>query len=155
MSKLTIQNEMRAIDTKDRNWYNSLTDEEQSKYNKALWTQQRYVSSCKHDIKEFEEHYLEWTNELVNVHHNTLRHHPELQFKLLQAVGVGKSMFHQWINPPKGAQQSKLMSIFSEQHPHLNDEELEIVILQYTVAEITDLLDELGYKKSEIKKILK
>lgn len=155
MSKLSIKNEMRAIDTKDRKWYDSLTDEEREKYNKAIWTQQRYVSSCKHDIKDFEEHYLEWTNELVNVQHNTLRHHPQLQFQLLQAVGLGKSMFHQWLNPPKGAQVSKLVSIFSDQYPNLNDEELDILISQYSKEELTDLLDELGYKKAEIKKILK
>ena len=31
MSKLDIKSEMRAIDTKDRKWYDSLTDEEKSK----------------------------------------------------------------------------------------------------------------------------
>lgn len=155
MTQLSIKNEMRAIDTKNRGWYDSLTDEEREKYNKGIWTQQRYVSSCKHDIKEFEEHYLEWTNELVNVHHNTLRHHPQLQFQLMQAVGLGKSMFHQWINPPKGVQKNKLMSIFSEQYPHLNDDELALLMYQYTKDEVKDLLDELGYSKAEIKKIVK
>ena len=28
---------------------------------------------------------------------NALRHHPELQFKLMQAIGIGKQMFHPWI----------------------------------------------------------
>ena len=50
---------MRAIDTRDRNWYDSLTDEETVKYNKNMWTQQRFISSCK---GQFAEHYLEWTN---------------------------------------------------------------------------------------------
>ena len=155
MTKLSIKNEMRAIDTKDRNWYNSLTEEERTKYNKAIWTQQRYVSSCKHDITDFEEHYLEWTNELVNVHHNTLRHHPQLQFQLLQAVGIGKNMFHQWVNPPRGATKNKLETIFSEHYPSLNDDELAILMSQYTKPELKDFLDELGYTKAEIKKIVK
>ncbi len=155
MTQLSIKNEMRAIDTKDRNWYNGLDEEDRTKYNKALWTQQRYVSSIKHDITDFEEHYLEWTNELVNTHYNTLRHHPELQFKLMQVVGLGKPMYHQWIAPPKGVQQNKLMKIFSEVYPQYNDEELEIFILQHTVEDLTDTLEELGYEKKEIKKILK
>ena len=42
MSKLDIKNEMKAIDTKDRKWYNSLTDEEKSKL--SLWPLMRYTS---------------------------------------------------------------------------------------------------------------
>ena len=49
----------------------------------------RYTSSA--GDKNFTEHYLEWTNEVVNVHFNKLRQHPELQFKLLQLVGLGKA----------------------------------------------------------------
>ena len=57
----------------------------------------RYCSSVKNNVKDIEEHYLEFTNEIVNVHFNTLRHHPELQFKLMQAIGIGKQMYHPWI----------------------------------------------------------
>ena len=155
MTKLSIKNEMRAIDTKDRNWYGSLDDDDLKKYNKAIWTQQRYVSSIKHDITDFEEHYLEWTNELVNVHHNTLRHHPQLQYQLMQVVGLGKSMFHQWINPPKGVQQNKLTKTFSEIYPQYNDDELELFLAQHSKDELKDILEELGYDKKEIKKIVK
>jgi hypothetical protein len=153
MTKLTIKEEMRAIDTKDRDWYNSLTDEERKKL--GIWVMMRYVSTVKHDIKDFEEHYLEWTNELVNVHHNILRHHPQLQFQLLQAVGLGKSMFHQWIAPGKKGTDSKLYKIFKELYPQYNDDELELFTLQHTEHEITEILEELGYDKKEIKKIIK
>jgi len=155
MTQLSIKNEMRAIDTKNRTWYDSLDDDDKTKYNKALWTQQRYVSSIKHDITDFEEHYLEWTNELVNVHYNTLRHHPQLQFQLMQVVGLGKSMFHQWIAPPKGVQQNKLTKIFSENFPHMNDDELAIFISGHTKEELEDTLADFGLDKKEIKKILK
>lgn len=155
MTQLSIKNEMRAIDTKDRKWYDSLDEEDLKKYNKGMWTQQRYVSSIKHDISDFEEHYLEWTNELVNVHYNTLRHHPQLQFQLMQVVGLGKPMFHQWVAPPKGVQQNKLTKTFAEIYPQYNDEELEVFIAGHTKGELQDILEELGYDKKEIKKILK
>ena len=45
VGKLSIANEMRAIDTKNRNWYKTLDDEERVKYDKQLWIQQRWASS--------------------------------------------------------------------------------------------------------------
>lgn len=153
MTKLTIKEEMRAIDSKDRSWYNSLTEEEQKKL--GIWVLMRYTSSCKHDIKDFEEYYLEMVNDFVNVNFNSLAKHPQLQFQLLQLCGIGKPQFHPWIAPGKKGSDSKLMKIFKEQNPNLNDDEIDLLAMQYSVDEVEDMLDQLGYKKSEIKKILK
>lgn len=153
MSKLSIKEEMRSIDEKDRAWYDSLTDEEKKKL--GIWVLMRYLSNVKHDIKDFEEHYLNFTNELVNVHFNTLRHHPQLQYQLMQAIGIGISQFHPWIAPGKRGTESKLYKIIREQRPDLNDDEVDIYISMHTVEDITDMLEELGYDKKEIKKILK
>jgi hypothetical protein len=152
-NKLTIKEEMRSIDVKDRTWYNSLTDEEKKKV--GIWVLMRYASSVKHGIKDFEEHYLEWTNELVNVHFNTLRHHPELQYQLLQAVGLGKIQYHPWIAPGKKGTDKPLFKFFKEKHPEYNDDELAIFLLQYDKAEITDILEQYGLEKKDIKKLLK
>ena len=65
-AKLTIKNEMSAIDTKNRTWYNSPTDDEKKKV--GIWVLMRYCSSVKNNVKDIEEHYLEFTNEIVNVH---------------------------------------------------------------------------------------
>lgn len=153
MTKLTIKEEMRAIDSKDRAWYDSLTDEERKKL--GIWVLMRYTSNCKHDVKDIEEYYLEMTNDFVNVNFNTLAKHPQLQFQLLQLCGIGKAQFHPWIAPGKKGTESKLYKIFREQHPQLNDDEIEIIVSQYTEEEAVDMLDQLGYTKAEIKKILK
>ena len=116
MSKLDIKSEMKAIDTKDRSWYNSLTEEEKSKL--SLWPLMRYTSSA--GDKNFTEHYLEWTNEVVNVHFNKLRQHPELQFKLLQLVGLGKATFHPWIAPGKRGKKNKIQEWVVKNYSHLN-----------------------------------
>jgi len=150
---LTIKEEMSAIDTKNRSWYKSLKPEEQKKL--GIWVLMRYASSVKHNIKDFEEHYLEWTNELVNVHFNTLRHHPELQFQLLQAVGLGKAQFHPWVAPGKRGTDNSLFKFIKDKKPEYNDDELEIFIAQHTKEEITDMLEQYGLEKKEIKKLLK
>ena len=67
-AKLTIKNEMSAIDTKNRTWYGSPTDDEKKKV--GIWVLMRYPSSVKNNVKDIEEHYMEFTNEIVNVHFN-------------------------------------------------------------------------------------
>ena len=151
MSKLDIKNEMKAIDTKDRKWYNSLTDEEKSKL--SLWPLMRYTSS--EGDKNFKEHYLEWTNEVVNVHFNKLRQHPELQFKLLQLVGLGKPTFHPWIAPGKRGKKNKIHEWVIKNYSHLNDDEVDIFISTRTKEDFISLFEEYGMTKKEIKELLK
>jgi len=151
--KLSIKSEMTAIDTKDRSWYNSLSEDEKKKL--GIWILMRYTSSVKHDIKDFEEHYLEWTNELVNVHFNTLRHHPELQFKLLQALGLGKSMYHPWIAPGKKGTETKLFKFFKEHYVEYNDDEIILLLSQFPKDELKEKLEEFGLDNKSIKELMK
>lgn len=155
MSKLNIKSEMAAIDTRNRKWYDSLTEEEKEKYNKGIWTQQRFLSSS----KAFTAGYLEWTNELVNVHFNTLRYHPQLQFQLLQivagAAGNGKSQFHEWIAPGKKGTETKLFKFIKENHSHFNDDEVELFISLHDKDQMRSYLEEYGLEKKEITALLK
>ena len=65
-AKLTIKNEMSAIDTKNRTWY-GITDDEKKK-GWHLGANALIPSSVKNNVKDIEEHYMEFTNEIVNVH---------------------------------------------------------------------------------------
>ena len=115
----------------------------------------RYTSSTKHDIKDIEEHYLLYTNELVNVHFNTLRHHPQLQFQLLQALGLGKQMYHPWIAPGKKGTETKLFKFLKQHYDNYNDDELEMYISHHDKDELQELLQDFGLEKKEIKALLK
>lgn len=150
-NKLNIKEEMRGIDTKDRGWYDSLTEEEKKKL--GIWLLMRYTSSC--GDKMFTEHYLEWTNEVVNVHFNKLRKHPQLQHQLMQLVGLGKTTFHPWIAPGKAMKQSKIQKWVIENYNHLNDDEVEIFISTKTKDDFKELFEEYGYDKKQIKELLK
>lgn len=151
MSKLNIKEEMRAIDSKDRRWYNSLTEEEKSKL--GIWLLMRYTSNA--GEKMFQEHYLEWTNEVVNVHFNKLRKHPQLQWQLLQLVGLGKPTYHPWIAPGKAGKKNKLQKWVEENYPHLNDDEVDIFIGVRSKEDFIELFEEYGLDKKQIKDILK
>lgn len=151
MSKLNIKEEMRAIDAKDRRWYDSLTEEEKGKL--GMWLLMRYTSSA--GEKMFQEHYLEWTNEVVNVHFNKLRKHPQLQWQLLQLVGLGKPTYHPWIAPGKAGKVTKLQKWVQENYPHLNDDEVDIFIGVRNKEDFIELFEEYGLDKKQIKDILK
>lgn len=152
-AKLTIKNEMSAIDTKNRGWYASLTDEEKKKV--GIWVLMRYCSSVKNNILDIEEHYLEFTNELVNVHFNTLWHHPELQFKLMQALGIGKQMYHPWLAPGKKGTESALFKWFAEYYKEYNDDEILLLIQSMSKDELKDMFEQHNMEAKEIKKLLK
>ncbi len=150
---LTIKTEMQAIDTKNRTWYNSLTDEEKKSLN--IWVLTRYLSSVKHSIKDFETHYIEWTNELINTHSNILRTHPELQFKLMQVVGLGKAQFHPWLAPGKRGKDNKVLKWVKEHNLEWNDDECDLYISLTPKEEIQDLMLQHGMELKEVKKLFK
>lgn len=148
MSKLNIKEEMRSIDQKDRGWYDTLSDEEKKKI--GLWLLMRYTSNA---TGEDAEHYLEWTNEAVNVHFNTIRKHPQLQYLLMQLVGVGSTTYHPWLQPGKAQKKNKLQTWLTVQYPHLNDDEIDIMISSGPEP-LKALLREHGLKDKEIKDLI-
>ena len=151
-NKLTIKEEMRAIDQRDMGWWDTLTEEEQKKI--SPWVLMRYTSACDTNHDEIRDHYLTMTNALVNVHFNVLRHHPQLQHRLLQIVGIGKSQYHPWIAPGKRQKKNKVAEWLLELYPGLNDDELDI-LLQSDKKELKALAEETGMTDKQIKDLFK
>ena len=151
-NKLTIKEEMRAIDQRDVGWWDTLTEEEQKKI--SPWVLMRYTSACDTNHDEIRDHYLTMTNELVNVQFNTLRHHPQLQHRLLQIVGIGKSQYHPWIAPGKRQKKNKVAEWLLTLYPHLNDDEPDIM-LQSDKKELKALAERAGLTDKQIKEIFK
>ena len=151
-NKLTIKEEMRAIDQRDVGWWDSLTEEEQKKV--GIWILMRYTSACDSNHDQIRDHYLTMTNDLVNVQFNTLRHHPQLQHRLLQLVGIGKSQYHPWIPPGKRQKKNKVADWLIKLYPSINDDELDL-LLQRTKAELKALAEQTGMTDKDIKALFK
>ena len=73
MDKLSINNEMAVFDRKDRDFYNSLTDDERKKFSNYLMI--RYGSSVQ-GSRDLQEFYLIACNERLNKHFFTINRHP-------------------------------------------------------------------------------
>jgi len=152
VDKLSIASEMRAIDTKDRNWYKTLTDEERVKYDKQLWIQQRWASSVQGGNAV---QYLILVNDYSNVNFNLLAKHPELQLQSLQIAGVGKTQKHDWMPPGKKGKKNKLAEWLITQYPEYNDDEIALIAQNIDKKELKDIMEQQGMKPKEIKELLK
>jgi len=97
MDKLNIHNEMACFDRKDRDFYDSLTDEERKKFSNYLMI--RWGSSVQ-GSRDLQEFYLISTNERLNRHFFSLGRHPRLQWLMATMVSPGMGTHrHQWIAP--------------------------------------------------------
>jgi hypothetical protein len=135
--KLTIANEMRQFDRKNRNFYDELTDEEKKKFSNYLMI--RWGSAVE-GSRELQEFYVIACNERLNKHFFSVSKHPKLQW--LMATSVSPDMGtprHIWIAPKKkeaglSAKRRALMAIY----PHYKDDEIDVMCEITTQKEIDE-----------------
>jgi len=150
MDKLSIGNEMAQFDSKNREFFDELTDEERKKFSPFLMIRYGSSVSGSRDLQEF---YLIATNERLNKKFfavNTAQH-KKLQWLMATTVSPGLGNFrHNWIAPKKkepgaGSMRKQLMELF----PHLKDDEIDLLAQITTKKEIDIYLRELGQEKSK------
>jgi len=150
MDKLSIGNEMAQFDSKNRLFFDELTDEERKKFSPFLMIRYGSSVSGSQDLQEF---YLIATNERLNKKFfavNTAQH-KKLQWLMATAVSPGLGNFrHNWIAPKKkepgaGSMRKQLAELF----PHLKDDEIDLLAQITTKKELDSYLRELGQDKSK------
>ena len=116
MDKLSIHNEMARFDKKDRDFYQSLTDEERKKFSNYLMI--RWGSSVQ-GSRELQEFYVISTNERLNKHFFSVNRHPHLQWLMATSVSPGLgTQRHQWIAPKKkDASNNEIKKALMEMYP--------------------------------------
>ena len=148
MDKLSIGNEMAQFDSKNREFFDELTDEERKKFSPFLMIRYGSSVSGSRDLQEF---YLIATNERLNKKFfavNTAQH-KKLQWLMATTVSPGLGNFrHNWIAPRKkepgaGSMRKQLADLF----PHLKDDEIDLLAQITTKKEIDIYLRELGQEK--------
>ena len=122
---------MRCFDEKDRNFYDSLTDEERKKFSNYLMI--RWGSSV-HGSRELQEFYVVATNERLNKHFYAVNRHPKLQWLMATSVSPGMGVHrHQWIAPKKKESgSSDVKKTLMQLYPTMKMSDIE------TLAAITD-----------------
>ena len=138
-----------ALDTRNKTLYENLSEEEQKGF--SPWLVQRYLSSAESANNAIIEHYLIMTNDIVNVNASAVKD-PEMTWKLMSMVGIGKSLKHPYIAPGGGKRKKKnaFRSWLREQYPHLDDQELDIWISNLDKKSARDMLEQYHVKDKDI-----
>lgn len=126
---------MSQFDRKNREFYNSLTDEEKKKFSNFLMI--RYGSSVtgSADLQHF---YLVATNERLNKHFFAINRHPKLQWLCCTTVSPDMgTMRHNWIAPKKKeAGASGIKKQLAELYPNMKQDEIELMAMLNTKKDI-------------------
>jgi hypothetical protein len=124
--KLSISNEMSQFDRKNREFYDSLSDEEKKKFSNFLMI--RYGSSVT-GTTDLQHFYLVSTNERLNKHFFAINRHPKLQWLCATSVSPGLgTMRHNWIAPKKKeAGGAGIKKQIAELYPNMKQDEVELM----------------------------
>jgi hypothetical protein len=146
VDKLSIHNEMAQLDRKNRDFYDSLTDEERKKFSNYLMI--RWGSSVQ-GSRDLQEFYVVSTNERLNKHFFTVNRHPKLQW--LMATSISPDMGthrHQWISPKKkdGASNSTQKQL-SQLFPAMKSQDITALSTLVTKKELDQYTRNLGQEK--------
>ena len=144
--KLNIANEMRCLDSKDRTFYDSLTEEERKKFSTYLMI--RWGSSVV-GPSELQEYYLVACNERLNKHFFELSKHPELQWLLATTISPGMGTHrHQWIAPKKKEKgDNEIKKTLMDLYPTMKADEINMLSKMITKKELKELMKDLGNDK--------
>ena len=146
---IPLKDIMAAVDKKDRGFYNRLTAEQKKAF--SAWMMMRYCSSVQ---GRDAANYIYLTNELVNFQFMEVSKHPELQWLLLSACGVGKIQFHPYLKPPNAKKKkNKISEFLYGLYPHSKPEDIELMIKLNSNNELKALAYDYGYDDKTIKDI--
>jgi|TARA_B110000971_G_C20033920_1_gene513092 hypothetical protein len=146
---IPLKDIMAALDKRDRGFYNRLSPEQKKAF--SAWMMMRYASSVQ---GKDAAHYIYMTNELVNKDFSEVSKHPELQWLLLSAAGVGKIQFHPYLKPPNSKKKKdKVRTMLSEIYPHMKHDEIEILFTINTKDELKEFAKDHGHDDKSIKDI--
>jgi len=147
--QIPLKDIMAAIDKKDRGFYDRLTPEQKKAF--SAWMMMRYCSSVQ---GRDAANYIFMTNELVNYQFMEVSKHPELQWLLLSACGVGKVQFHPYLKPPNARKKkNKIFDFIYQTFPHMKAEDINHLINLNSKEELKQLAENHGYDDNTIKDI--
>lgn len=148
-AKLDINRELRAVDSRNYDFYSNLTDEEKKAFSPYILM--RYTSNVKLD-RDIQEWFVETTNEFVNKHHWVLsKEHKELLWKLFAATGTGINCYHPYLAAGKKTKTNKIENLLAEIYPAKKLEDIKLLASMMDEKDKQELFDGLGFDKKQRK----
>jgi hypothetical protein len=147
-TKLTIAEQMRAFDSRNRDFYDRLDTDQRKQYSSFMML--KYGANVE-GAPVLQEWYLRAHNERVNQNFFDIGTHPKLQWLLCTTVSPDMgNQRHYWLAPKKQSQ-TKAVKFLEKHFPLLNAYELEMLAEVNTHAQLVDMARSLGYDDRQIK----
>jgi len=151
---LSIGNEMTQFDRKNRNFYDSLTDDEKKKFSPYIMIRWGSLVGGNADLQAY---YVMSCNENLNKHFfdiNTTQH-KKLQWLLATTVSPGMGTHrHQWLALPKKGPTDKSGKFLRRLFPTLKDDDIALLSSLNTKDDLKQLALAHGMTEKEIKELL-
>lgn len=144
---LDIKSMMNAVDKRDKNWFERLSEEEKKLY--SPYMTMKWSASVKNPVYEYQMYYVKSINKYVNKHLWILsKNHKALLWKLTSMCGVGENQFHEWIYPKKKktSEKSKMKEL-QEYYPSMKQKDLDVLDAQLTTKQWNEIKKQHGAEK--------
>ncbi len=140
---LDIKQMMRAVDTRNKNWYKDLSDDDKKLYSPYMTL--KWTASVEHKDAAVQEFYVEEANENINKHLWTLsKNHKGLLWKLSAMCGSTFVLFHKWIYPKKKTTSKSKMKELQELYPNAKQADLDVLDARMSAKDLKELQKDHG-----------
>ncbi len=147
---LDIKRELRAVDQREYNFYDNLSDQEKKEFSPYILM--RYVANVQLNEPDIQEWYLERTNEFVNKNHWTLsKNHKALLWKLFASCGTGINCYHPYLKASSKEKAVKIEKLLLELYPAMKLDDIKLMAKMMTKEDKTELFDKMGFDKKQRK----
>jgi len=148
-AKLDIGRELGAVNQRNHEFYDNLTDEEKKAFSPYILM--RYVGNPQTDAETY-EFVIDRVNELVNKDHWTLsKNHKPLLWKLTASCGVGVNLKYTYLKLNPKEKVNKIEKLLAEIYPARKMDEIKLLASMMSKQDIEKLFDSLGFDKKQRK----
>ena len=158
-SGIKLADLFRAVNRKDRDWWERLSDEQRKKF--SSWLYSRYMSIVRHSNPDMHRYYVLSANKELNRDLSKLtKNHAKLIYLLMTTMANDFTRAdHQYIPPMKKNKADKKTNnkirVLSELHPGSKDSDIETLASVMSDTEFEELLVSHGWETKKIKAELK
>lgn len=148
-AKLDIGRELSAINNRNHDFYQNLSDEEKKSF--SPYVLMRYVSNPDVDPDTY-EYILDKVNNLVNINHWSLsKNNKDLLWKLFASCGTGMSVKYTYLKMNPKEKTNKIEKLLEDLYPAMKISDIKVLGSLMTENDKQDLFDKLGFDKKQRK----
>jgi hypothetical protein len=148
-AKLDIGKELRAVNSRNYDFYNNLTDEEKKAFSPYLLM--RFVGNPQSDSETY-EFTIDRVNEFVNKNHWELsKGHKPLLWKMFASCGTGTSLRYTYLKSGTKEKANKIEKLLEELYPAMKMSDIKLLASMMDKKDRDELFDKMGFDKKQRK----